>query len=366
MNALMSFKELEHQPQEAEVLPTAGNKILPEVAVVILNWNGKKYLEKFLPSVLKSTYSNKRIIVADNASTDDSITFLQQYFPVVEIIKNNSNEGFAKGYNSALKSVKSAYYILLNSDVEVAPGWIEPVIALMESDKLIAACQPKILAYDNRTQFEYAGACGGWIDNFGYPFTRGRVFDNCETDISQYNNVQQCFWASGAAMFVKAGIYHELGGLDEYFFAHQEEIDFCWRAQLSGYKIFVQPASVVYHVGGGTLPKGNNVKTYLNYRNNMIMLYKNTAWPTRIWKVPYRIALNKMAALKSLLQGDGGYFVAIFKAHLHFIGWILFSRKKSLFVKNTNATLTGWYKGCIVWDYFVSKKKTFLEIVGNK
>jgi GT2 family glycosyltransferase len=339
---------------------------LPEVAIVILNWNGKNYLERFLPSVLASTYPNKKIIIADNASTDDSIVFLQQHFSQVQIIQNECNEGFAKGYNSALKKIDSKYYVLLNSDVEVSPNWIEPIITLMEQQENIAACQPKILAYNNKTQFEYAGASGGWIDRFGYPFTRGRVFDDCETDTGQYEDVQECFWASGAAMFVKANIFHQLGGLDEYFFAHQEEIDFCWRAQLSDYKIFVQPASVVYHVGGGTLPKGNSKKIYLNYRNNLIMLYKNISWQQKIWKIPYRIALNKIAALKGLCSGDGGYFIAVLKAHLHFIGWFLFHKKESLFVKNKTAKLGGWYNGNIVWAYYLHKKKRFFEIVAHK
>ncbi|MEO5942257.1 MAG: glycosyltransferase family 2 protein [Ferruginibacter sp.] len=338
----------------------------PLVAIVILNWNGKDFLQKFLPSVVASTYPNKKIIIADNASADDSVSLLKQNFPTVEIIENPSNEGFAKGYNTALKKVESDYYILLNSDVEVTPGWIEPVISLMEENAAIAVCQPKILSYHDKTKFEYAGASGGWIDHLGYPFARGRIFEDCETDTGQYDNPIQCFWASGAAMFVKASVYNELKGLDEYFFAHQEEIDFCWRAQLSGYKIYAQPSSVVYHVGGGTLPKGNSKKTYLNYRNNMIMLYKNTAWDKKIWMIPYRIMLNKLAALKSLFAGDAAYFVAVMKAHLHFISWIFFHRKESLFVNNKKNDLTAMYKGNIVWDYFIKKKKTFFEIVGNK
>lgn len=233
-------------------------KKLPSVAIVILNWNGKDYLNKFLPFLLASTYSNARVIVADNASTDGSVDFIQQHFPGVEIINHPFNKGFAKGYNKALQKIESDYYVLLNSDVEVTPGWIEPVIALMETDKKIAACQPKVLAYDNRHLFEYAGASGGWIDSLGYPFSRGRVFDELEEDKGQYDDAVPCFWASGAALFVRAEAYHEMGGLDEYFFAHQEEIDFCWRLQLAGYKVFVQPASVVYHIGGGTLPKKIN------------------------------------------------------------------------------------------------------------
>jgi GT2 family glycosyltransferase len=195
----------------------------PSVAIVILNWNGKKFLQQFLPSVMASLYFNKRVIVADNASTDDSVTFLKQHYPQIEILQNSNNEGFAKGYNTALKQVKSDYYVLLNSDVEVTENWMAPIIDLMESDATIAACQPKLLDWNNKSKFEYAGACGGWLDCFGYPFARGRIFDICELDKGQYDTALQCFWASGAALFVKASIYHELGGLDEYFFAHRKK-----------------------------------------------------------------------------------------------------------------------------------------------
>ena len=338
----------------------------PAIAIVILNWNGRKYLEKFLPSVLASVYVNKKIIVADNASTDDSILFLQENYPQVTIIQNSSNEGFAKGYNTALRQVAADYYILLNSDVEVAPNWIEPVIALMESDKGIAACQPKILAYDKKDLFEYAGASGGWLDKFGYPFMRGRVFDDCETDTGQYDDVQPCFWASGAAFFVRSTVYHELKGLDEFFFAHQEEIDFCWRAQLAGYKIYVQPASVVYHVGGGTLPKGNSRKTFLNFRNNLIMLAKNLPAGTAIWKIVFRMHLDTLSAWRGFLSGDSGYFFAICKAHFHFIGWLFFNKKHSVFPVKKGGKLSGWHNGSVVWAYFLQKKKTFSEIIGSK
>jgi GT2 family glycosyltransferase len=338
----------------------------PSIAIVILNWNGRKFLEKFLPSVTASVYINKKIIVADNASTDDSIIFLHQHYPQVTIIQNSSNEGFAKGYNKALKQVQADYYVLLNSDVEVTPGWIGPVIDLMETDISIAACQPKLLAYDNKNKFEYAGASGGWLDKFGYPFMRGRVFDICETDTGQYDTVQQCFWASGAALFVRASVYHEMGGLDEFFFAHQEEIDLCWRMQLAGYKIFVQPASVVYHVGGGTLQRGNNRKTFLNFRNNMIMFTKNISFAAATWKVPFRMLLDALTAWRGLLSGNAGYFFAILKAHLHFVGWMIGKRKYSVFPVKRDGKPVGWYNGSVVWAYFMQKKKTFLEIVKNK
>ncbi len=338
-------------------------KELPSVAVVILNWNGKHFLEKFLPSVLASAYKNCRVIVADNASSDDSVAFLKQYFPSVEIIVNPGNEGFAKGYNTALAQVSADYFVLLNSDVEVTQNWIEPVISLMESDKFIGACQPKMLDQKNKKYFEYAGACGGWIDAFGYPFARGRVLEAMEEDKGQYDNAEPCFWASGAAMFVRAAVYKELRGLDEYFFAHQEEIDLCWRMQRSGYKIFVQPASVVYHVGGGTLPKGNSRKTYLNFRNNLIMIWKNMPVAALVWKLPVRIMLDGVAAWKGLLGGDGGYFIAVTKAHFHFIKWIFTDRKKSLQSIEKNKALYGKYRGSILWQYYLKKKKAFSEIV---
>jgi GT2 family glycosyltransferase len=338
----------------------------PLVSIVILNWNGKKFLETFLPSVLASTYGNKKIIVADNASTDDSVPFLQQHFPSVQIIQNSHNEGFAKGYNTALRQIKSDYFVLLNSDVEVTPGWIEPIIALMECDQLIAACQPKILSYSNKHQFEYAGASGGWIDNLGYPFSRGRIFDVLEDDNGQYNDVQQCFWASGAALFIKADAYTALKGLDEYMFAHQEEIDFCWRLQLAGYKVYVQPNSIVYHVGGGTLPQGNSRKIFLNFRNNLVMLAKNLSFGTAIWKIPFRICLDALAAWKALFSGDTGYFFMIIKAHVYFIKWLLMDKKRSVFPISKKGEIAGWYGGSIVWQYFIKNKNIFSKIIADK
>ena len=338
----------------------------PSVAVVILNWNGKHFLEKFLPFVLQSGYENLSIIVADNASTDDSIKFLKVKYPEIKIIINPANEGFAKGYNTALKQVAADYYILLNSDVEVTPGWISPVISLMEIDKDIAACQPKILSFENKNQFEYAGASGGWIDKFGYPFNRGRVFDFCENDEGQYNNRAQIFWATGAAMFVRASVYHEQNGFDEYFFAHQEEIDLCWRMQRAGYKIFVEPTSVVYHVGGGTLPAGNKRKVFLNFRNNLVMLAKNLPFGEKIWKIPFRILLDNIAGLQELLKGDFITFKAIQKAHFNFLKWIFSGKEQIHLPKKKLASLNGTYNGNIVWQYFIKKRKTFSEILDFK
>ena len=281
----------------------------PKVAIVILNWNGRKYLEQFLPSVSTTVYSNYEIIVIDNCSSDDSVLFLEKNYPSITIMRFSRNYGFAKGYNEALKQVNADYYMLLNSDVEVNPTWLQPMVSLMELDKTIAACQPKVLSYNNKNLFEYAGAAGGWMDKFGYPFAKGRVFDVCEEDRGQYDDASLIFWVSGAAMFIRSSVFHEVKGFDEYFFAHQEEIDLCWRIQLAGYKLSSCPASVVYHVGGGTLPRGNTRKTYLNFRNNQIMLAKNLPWSQKWWKIPFRIFLDNISAIKGLFTGDGGYFL---------------------------------------------------------
>ncbi|MEO6584352.1 MAG: glycosyltransferase family 2 protein [Ferruginibacter sp.] len=355
------MKELRRNDVESK--SNAGIKRNPEVAVVILNWNGLAYLKKFIPFLLKSTYDNLRFVVADNGSTDASISFLQTQ-PAIEIIALEKNEGFARGYNLALQQVESDYYVLLNSDVEVTPGWIEPVIALMQQNREIAACQPKILSYHQRNIFEYAGACGGWIDNFGYPFTRGRVFDVCEKDEGQYDDAAPCFWASGAALFVKANAYHEVNGLDEYFFAHQEEIDLCWRLQNAGYQIYVQPASVVYHVGGGTLPSGNSRKTFLNFRNNLIMAHKNFGSFEKIWKLPFRFLLNGIAALRGMPR-QSGYRSAILGAHVAYLQWAI-KRNNRVSGNIKKKDLQGWYQGSIVWDYFVKGRKRFSEIVNSK
>ncbi len=339
---------------------------MSKVAIVILNWNGRSFLQQFLPSVLSSTYRALKIFIADNASTDDSISFVKENFPAVEIIALSGNFGYAKGYNEALKQVEADYYVLLNSDVEVQPGWVDPIVELMEADTNIAACQPKILMHSHRNMFEYAGAAGGWLDKFGYPFARGRVFDVCEEDLGQYDSNASIFWASGAALFVRAKAFKESGGLDEYFFAHQEEIDLCWRLQRAGYKIMVCPASVVYHVGGGTLPKGNERKVFLNFRNNLIMLGKNLPFEQLIWKLPCRFILDAISAWKSLLAGEGIYFIAILEAHVGFMRWLLFAGKKSGVGWKRKAVLNGWFAGTVVWQYFIKHKTKFSEIVDNK
>jgi hypothetical protein len=339
-------------------------KPLPSVAIVILNWNGKHYLEQFLPSVLATSYANYRLVVADNGSTDDSLAFLRSRFPQVELLELDRNYGFAKGYNEALKRVEADYYLLLNSDVEVSSGWLEPMVGLLEQDPKNAACQPKLLAYRNKNAFEYAGGAGGWLDSYGYPFARGRIFDICELDKGQYNDTAEVFWASGAALLIRSHVYHELGGFDDFFFAHQEEIDLCWRIQLAGYRIFCCPQSVAYHVGGGTLPRGNSRKTFLNFRNNQVMLWKNLPWSEKWWKVPFRLSLDQVSALKGLISGDGGYFLAIIKAHLAFLRWLFLGKEKSKVpARKPIRKLSGVFHGNIVWQHFVKQKQRFSEIV---
>lgn len=335
----------------------------PKIAIVILNWNGQKYLEKFLPSVTGTAYSNFEVVVADNGSTDESVFFLEKNYPQIRIILFKENLGFAKGYNEALKNVDAEYYAILNSDVEVHPDWLKPAVELLEADKQNAACQPKLLSYSNKSFFEYAGGAGGWLDAFGYPFARGRIFDVCEEDFGQYDTREQIFWVSGAAMIIRSSVYHEMNGFDEYFFAHQEEIDLCWRMQLAGYKLFSCPASLVFHVGGGTLPRGNTLKTYLNFRNNHIMLYKNLPWSQKWWKIPFRILLDELSAWKGLIKGDAGYFLAIFRAHAAFVKWLFFYQGKSNFPLKRKGKLMGLYNGNLAWAHFVRKKKYFSQIV---
>jgi GT2 family glycosyltransferase len=339
--------------------------LIPSVAVVILNYNGREHLKNFLPSVLASVYNNLRVIVADNASTDDSLALVREFFPAVEILEHGYNEGFAGGYNWALKRVDADYYVLLNSDVAVTPGWITPIIELMETDLLISACQPKLLSYYHPTSFEYAGAAGGWIDAFGYPFSRGRIFDVCEVDEGQYEATAPVFWASGASMFVRAKVFHQMGGFDATFFAHQEEIDLCWRMQLAGYRIMACPASVVYHVGAGTLPRGGR-KVFLNFRNNLLMIGKNMPFSEKVWKIPVRFALDAVSAWKGLLSGDHQFFLAIFRAHLSVMKRWIRPKAVTQHPLRPLSSLGGVYKNMVIWDYFIRGKNRFSQIVIKK
>jgi len=315
-----------------------------KTAVIILNWNGKAWLEKFL-STLEEYSQEATIFVADNASTDDSVDYVKINFPTVKIIINASNGGYAKGYNDVLKHIDSEYFVLINSDIEVTAGWLSPIIALMDNDKQIAACQPKILDYNNKNNFEYAGASGGFIDNLGYPFCRGRIFDSVEEDKGQYNDAIEVFWATGACLFVRAVHYNEVGGLDEDFFAHQEEIDMCWRLKNKGYKIMVEPKSVVYHVGGGTLNAGSPFKTHLNFRNNLFMLFKNLPTSSLFTIIPMRLVLDGVAALTFLNKEKGlEHVLAIAKAHFSFYFAIpnLIAKHQKINQKNSLVGKKNW------------------------
>ena len=304
-----------------------------KVAVVILNWNGCKMLERYLPSVVKYSQPDADVIVADNSSTDNSVSWLKNNYPNIRQIRLSDNYGFAGGYNRALSQVTADYYVLLNSDVEVTKNWLSPLLEKLNSDKDVAACQPKLLSFSSRESFEYAGASGGFIDRYGYPFCRGRLFDTIEKDNSQYNDPIQIFWATGACLMIRSYDYWKVGGLDERFFAHNEEIDLCWRLNRLGRKIYCIPKSYVYHLGGGTLPKSNPQKTYLNFRNNLTMLWKNLP-PTELNRVmKVRMLLDYLAAFQMLLlKFNLGDFLAIFKARRAFQQW------KQSFPRNLSTT----------------------------
>ncbi len=331
-----------------------------KVAIVILNWNGKQFLEKFLPFLIKYNPPDSELVIADNASTDDSISFLKQFYPSLRIIKNDNNGGYAKGYNDALTQVEAEYYVLLNSDIEVTENWIDPVVQLMDSDKNIAACQPKIISYKDRDEFEYAGAAGGFIDKYGYPFCRGRIFQSLEKDEKQYDDATDIFWATGACMFVRASVFHQLGGFDADFFAHMEEIDFCWRLKNLGFRIMYCPGSLIYHIGGGTLPKKNPRKTYLNFRNNFFLLYKNLP-ANRILPVFFvRLFLDGIAGFKFLVEGHFRDSFAVIRAHFSFYASIGKLKKKR---KNCcQAKVTGIYQRSIVFGHYLSKIKSFRQM----
>ncbi|MBD1397621.1 glycosyltransferase family 2 protein [Pontibacter sp. JH31] len=332
-------------------------------AIVILNWNGLRFLQEFLPSVVANS-PGCDVIVADNASSDGSIPFLQTHFPEVRIIQNSDNFGFCEGYNIALRQVDAKYYVLLNSDVDVPPGWTEPIIDLMEQDETIAVCQPKINAQQHPGFFEYAGAAGGMLDALGYPFCRGRLFETLEEDRGQYDDVTEVFWATGACMFVRAETYHALGGLEPAFFAHMEEIDFCWRAKNAGYKVMYNGLSQVYHVGGGTLHKSNPRKTYLNFRNGLALLYKNLPRGEFFSTMVIRILLDWVAALRMLLAGQKADAKAVLDAHTDLLRNSKYwrRRRKEQLQKGSFPAMTGVYRGSVVWEYFVRQKRTARDL----
>lgn len=335
---------------------------VPKVAAVILNWNGQNFLEKFLPSVINSTYPDLEIVVGDNDSTDNSVEFLENNYPGVRIIQNDQNYGFAGGYNRILEQLDAEYFILLNSDVEVSPNWIEPVIQLMESEMNIAVAQPKILSYFQKDHFEYAGAAGGYLDSLGYPFCRGRIFDTIEADHGQYDDFSEIFWASGAALFIKRKYWIESGGLDPDFFSHMEEIDLCWRLKNKGYMIVFCPKSKVYHVGGGTLNADSPFKTYLNFRNNLVLIQKNLSFGMAFLVIFIRFWLDLLSLIKYLFDGKPKNALAISKAHFYFFAHLFRNTKKAGEINVSKFNATGLYKGSIVWQYFIRKKDKFSSL----
>ncbi|ATP56377.1 glycosyl transferase family 2 [Pedobacter ginsengisoli] len=334
----------------------------PSVAVVILNWNGQALLQQFLPGVIQSKYSNLQLIVGDNASTDNSIEFLKANYPQIRIIQNNANYGFAEGYRKILEQVDAEYYVLLNSDVEVPENWIQPVIDMMQKDSSIAVAQPKIKWQKNRSEFEYAGAAGGYLDLHGFPFCRGRLFDTVESDHGQYNDSTEIFWASGAALFIKSKQWKEVGGLDPDFFAHMEEIDLCWRLKNLGYKVAYCADAEVYHVGGGTLSANNPYKTYLNFRNNLIILQKNLPIGDAYSRIFIRMCLDFIAWIHFLLQGKTDFAFAINKAHFHFLKSLLANGRKRTAKQISFQKHVGQYPSSIVYAYFIKKIRFFSQL----
>ncbi len=329
-----------------------------KIAIVILNWNGKKLLQKFLPSVIAHS-SEADIYVADNASTDDSILFIKNTYPSISIIENSINGGYAKGYNDALAKIDADIYCLLNSDIEVTPEWITPIKKVFMEQANVAAVQPKILDYKKKTHFEYAGAAGGFIDQLGYPYCRGRIFNTLEKDLGQYNDTIAIQWASGACLFIRREVFEEVGKLDEDFFAHQEEIDLCWRIQNFGYKILYVGSSIVYHVGGATLNSIHPKKTFLNFRNTLFLLVKNVSGIRFIGLIFIRLFLDGLAAIKFLVEGRFSHILAILKAHFSFyrhFAQMLNKRKRIPKNKQTNTLKS------IVFQYFVLKNKKYSDL----
>jgi GT2 family glycosyltransferase len=330
-----------------------------KIAIVILNWNGKKLLEKFLPSIVNFSSEKAEIFVADNASTDDSIKFIKTFYPSVNIIENSVNGGYAKGYNDALQAVEADIYCLINSDVEVTKNWLSPVLDVFEKNKNVAIIQPKILDYKDKSSFEYAGAAGGFIDFFGYPYCRGRVFNSLEKDTHQFNDTTEIFWASGACFFIRSEVYHQLEGFDENYFAHQEEIDLCWRTNNLGFDIKYVGTSTVFHIGGATLQETNPHKTYLNFRNSLLNVVKNVPKKWFLIVVFSRLMLDGIAGIKFLIELRPIHTFAILKAHVSFYKNLpLFLKKRRKLYKKQAYFL----HISIVWQYFVLGRNKFKDL----
>lgn len=328
-----------------------------KVKIVILNWNGRAHLERFLPSVVAHS-GEASVVVADNGSNDDSVPFLREHYPQVELLQLDQNYGFAEGYNRALSRIEADCYVLLNSDVEVEEGWLNPLVARLAADEKVAALAPKIISYERKSDFEYAGAAGGFIDCFGYPFCRGRILDTIEKDQGQYDTAREVFWASGACMVVRADLFHKLGGFDGDFFAHMEEIDLCWRMQLAGYRVMVEPRSRVFHLGGGTLPNNSARKLYLNYRNNLSMLFKNLSRRSLLPVLFARMVLDGMSAMVFLLQRRPDFFKVVFRAHMDFYHALNTLQIKRRVIQQSRiaSASSNIYKGSIILRHALGKR----------
>lgn len=338
-----------------------------KIAIVILNWNGVDMMRRYLTDVVNySIVDNAVVYVADNASTDDSVEMLRSEYPQVKVILLEKNWGFAEGYNKALSQIEAEYYVLLNSDVKVTHHWLQPLVEFMDAHRDVAACQPKLLSIIDTDSFEYAGACGGFIDLYGYPFCRGRVFNTIERDKGQYDTAMPILWATGACMMIRSSDYWNAGGFDGRFFAHNEEIDLCWRLRLLGRKVYCIPDSAVFHLGGGTLPKSNPMKTYLNFRNNLTMLYKNL--PDRELRKVMRMRfwLDWLAALQMLVLGKSiGDFKAVIKARMAFKAWKNDFRHDRETIQSTAKVDAVPERICIsiLWQYYIKRNKTFRQII---
>ncbi len=351
-------------------LTKSKNEDLKNIAIVILNYNTRQHLAQFLPSVLKNTPDGVRIIVADNGSPDDSVDFLKKNYPRVEVLVLEKNYGFAEGYNRALKNVDAEFYFILNSDVELAENWLEPLLEAMKNDPNLAVVQPKILSHHEKNSFEYAGAAGGWMDILGYPFCRGRIFFHCESDAGQYDSEQEIFWATGAAFFIRAKLYRDFGGFDGDYFAHNEEIDLCWRLKRAGFSIKCIPKSKVFHVGGGTLGYASPRKTYLNIRNSLFSMVKNEPIGKLIWAIPARMLLDWVAGLVFLLKGQWRSTMTIFPAHLDFYKNFRRTLKKRKAAAETIQKIGGGrpenrkgiFPGSIVWKHYINRIKDFSDL----
>ena len=335
-----------------------------KISIVLLNWNGSSFLKRFLPSVVAFSKGNTEIIVADNGSTDNSKEVVETHFPTVKFLQLDQNYGFADGYNRALVQVTADYLVFLNTDVEVTSGWLDPLAELLDNDPTIGICQPKILSLDRPDEFEYAGAAGGFIDRFGYPYCRGRILQEVEKDLGQYNTSIPVSWASGACMMVRADLWKQCNGFDADFWAHMEEIDLCWRAQHLGYRVMVCPESVVYHIGGGTLNYNSPLKIHLNFRNNLFLLFKNLPGSQLATKLPARMILDGLAALVFLLKGETRSFAKVFSAHLKFYKSLpsLTRKRKAIFRAGKGNRVRLTTGKSILWNYFVRKRRKFSEL----